>query len=71
MPLLQQVDRRDRPSERTSITVTSTDFNIDCESCLALAKFYDEQPNETTKKPKNNKQIRQIKRVQKPESIVM
>lgn len=71
MPLLQQVDRRNRPSKRTSITATSTDFNIDCESCLALAKFYDEQPNETTKKPKNNKQIRQIKGFQKSEPIVM
>ena len=69
MPILQQMDRRDRPSERTGVT-TNTGADMDSEPCLALAKFYDEQPNDITREPKHNKPVRQIKRVQEPAPVV-
>lgn len=63
------MDRRNRPSERTGVT-THIEADVDSEPCLALAKFYDEQPNDITRKPKHNKPVCQIKRVQEPAPVV-
>ena len=69
MPVFQQMDRRNRPGERISVT-TNTEADVDSEPCLALAKFYNEQPNDITREPRHNKPVRQIKGVQKPAPVV-
>ena len=63
------MDRRNRPSERTGVTI-NIEADVDSEPCLALAKFYDEQPNNITREPRHNKPVRQIKGVQEPTPVV-